>query len=70
MTHVDELEVMIAPTAVIPVLTFLRDHTPAQFKSMIDICGVDYLTRKNRFEVRDTPFLPRASAGAWSRHAA
>jgi len=51
VTHVDELEVMIAPTAVIPVLTFLRDHTPAQFKSMIDICGVDYLTRKNRFEV-------------------
>ena len=51
VTHTDELEIMVAPTAVIPVLTFLRDHTGAQFKTMTDIAGMDVLSRKNRFEV-------------------
>jgi hypothetical protein len=44
-----------APTAVIPVLTFLRDHTPAQFKSLMDVAGVDILTRRNRFEASCLP---------------
>lgn len=47
----DELTVYVAPTAVHPVLTFLRDHTGAQFKSVQDITGVDYPSRDNRFEV-------------------
>eukprot|EP00056_Hartaetosiga_gracilis_P003982 m.69989 g.69989 ORF g.69989 m.69989 type:complete len:250 (-) comp11657_c0_seq2:2075-2824(-) len=47
----DELEVFIAPSGVIPVLTFLRDNTLCQFKNVCDICGVDFPTRENRFEV-------------------
>ena len=45
------MQVMIDPEGLIPVMTFLRDHTNAQFKSLIDIAGVDIPTRVNRFEV-------------------
>lgn len=51
MTCYNELEVMIHPDGVIPVLTFLRDHTNAQFRNMIDLTAVDIPTRQNRFEV-------------------
>ena len=47
----DELTLYIAPSAVIPVLTFLRDHSQCQFKSMMDISGVDFPERDKRFEV-------------------
>ncbi|CAG8495676.1 1553_t:CDS:2 [Paraglomus occultum] len=47
----DELTIYIAPSSLIPVMTFLRDHTGCQFKQVQDICGVDYPTRSNRFEV-------------------
>lgn len=47
----DELAIYVAPDGVVPVLTFLRDHTNCQFKSVMDICGVDYPTRAKRFEV-------------------
>lgn len=42
---------MIHPEGVIPVLTFLRDHTNAQFRNMIDLTAVDVPTRQYRFEV-------------------
>uniref|UniRef100_A0A668AX54 NADH dehydrogenase [ubiquinone] iron-sulfur protein 3, mitochondrial n=1 Tax=Myripristis murdjan TaxID=586833 RepID=A0A668AX54_9TELE len=51
VTCYNELEVMIHPDGVIPVLTFLRDHTNAQFGNMIDLTAVDIPTRQNRFEV-------------------
>ncbi|TEB12116.1 NADH or F420H2 dehydrogenase [Coprinellus micaceus] len=47
----DELTLYIAPTAVIPVLTFLRDHSQCQFKACMDISGVDFPEREKRFEV-------------------
>ncbi|KAI8814730.1 NADH-ubiquinone oxidoreductase kDa subunit [Cladochytrium replicatum] len=47
----DELTLYVAPSAVHPVLTFLRDHHACQFKQMMDVCGADYPTRSNRFEV-------------------
>ncbi|RUP44050.1 hypothetical protein BC936DRAFT_150020 [Jimgerdemannia flammicorona] len=47
----DELTLYVAPTALHPVMTFLRDHTGSQFKQVQDITGVDYPTRKNRFEL-------------------
>ncbi|KAI8089033.1 uncharacterized protein BX664DRAFT_296514 [Halteromyces radiatus] len=47
----DELTVYVAPNAIEPVMTFLRDHTNAQFKSLQDISGVDFPSRENRFEV-------------------
>ncbi|KAJ3123837.1 putative NADH-ubiquinone oxidoreductase 30.4 kDa subunit, mitochondrial, partial [Irineochytrium annulatum] len=47
----DELTLFVAPSALIPVMTFLRDHTGTQFKQVVDIAGVDYPTRANRFEI-------------------
>ncbi|KIL71023.1 hypothetical protein M378DRAFT_95934 [Amanita muscaria Koide BX008] len=47
----DELTLYIAPSAVVPVLTFLRDHSQCQFKSLMDISGADYPEREKRFEV-------------------
>jgi len=47
----DELTLYVAPSAIIPVMTFLRDHTNTQYKQVMDICGVDYPTRSKRFEV-------------------
>ena len=51
MSHGNELEVLIHPDGIIPVLTFLKDHTNAQFVNMTDIAGVDVPTRTCRFEV-------------------
>ncbi|KAI8146685.1 hypothetical protein BJV82DRAFT_665643 [Fennellomyces sp. T-0311] len=47
----DELTLYVAPSALHPVTTFLRDHTNCQFNSLQDITGVDYPSRENRFEV-------------------
>ncbi|KAI7884645.1 hypothetical protein K492DRAFT_229176 [Lichtheimia hyalospora FSU 10163] len=47
----DELTVYVAPSALEPVMIFLRDHTNCQFKSVQDITGVDYPSREHRFEV-------------------
>jgi len=47
----DELTLYVAPSAILPVLTFLRDHSQCQFKSVIDISGVDFPEREKRFEV-------------------
>ncbi|CAL1696449.1 unnamed protein product [Somion occarium] len=47
----DELTLYTAPSGIIPVLTFLRDHAQCQFKSFVDISGVDYPERDKRFEV-------------------
>uniref|UniRef100_T1IHI9 NADH dehydrogenase [ubiquinone] iron-sulfur protein 3, mitochondrial n=1 Tax=Strigamia maritima TaxID=126957 RepID=T1IHI9_STRMM len=46
----DELEVMIDPEGVLPVLYFLKDHHLAQFTNLVDIAGVDVPARKYRFE--------------------
>ncbi|KAJ7985759.1 hypothetical protein DPEC_G00343790 [Dallia pectoralis] len=51
VTCYNELEVMIHPDGVVPVLTFLRDHTNAQFRNMIDLTAVDVPSRQNRFEI-------------------
>jgi len=47
----DELTLYTAPSAVLPVLEFLRDHSQCQFKSVVDISGVDFPEREKRFEV-------------------
>lgn len=47
----NELVVHVAPEGLIPTMTFLRDHTNAQYKQVVDICGVDYPTKPYRFEV-------------------
>ncbi|XP_054164833.1 NADH dehydrogenase [ubiquinone] iron-sulfur protein 3, mitochondrial-like [Oppia nitens] len=51
ITHSNELEVLIAPEGVVPVIHFLKDNQSAQFTNLSDICGVDIPTREYRFEV-------------------
>jgi NADH dehydrogenase (ubiquinone) Fe-S protein 3 len=47
----DELVIYIPPSAVIPVFSFLKNHTSTQFKTIVDITAVDYPSRTNRFDV-------------------
>lgn len=47
----DELTLYIAPTAVRPVMVFLKNHTAAQFKLCVDVTAADYPLRTNRFDV-------------------
>ena len=47
----DELTLYVSPAGVVPVLTFLRDHSQCQFKACMDISGVDFPERDRRFEV-------------------
>jgi NADH dehydrogenase (ubiquinone) Fe-S protein 3 len=47
----DELTLYTAPSGIIPVLQFLRDHHRTQYKSVMDITAVDVPTRSHRFEV-------------------
>ncbi|ETN72353.1 hypothetical protein NECAME_13891 [Necator americanus] len=58
----DELELLIHPSGVIPVLTFLKGNHSAQFTNLTFVCGVDVPTRKNRFEVVYSLFSPRFMA--------
>ena len=51
VTHGDELEVLIAPQGVVPVISFLKSHTNAQFLSLSDITAVDVPSRSKRFEI-------------------
>lgn len=51
MTYTGELEVMVAPQGIVPVIAFLKDHHAAQFTNLSDIAGVDVPSRKDRFEV-------------------
>ena len=47
----DELTIYIPPSGVIPVITFLKYHTAAEYTMVADITAVDYPTRNARFEV-------------------
>ncbi|KAK3862574.1 hypothetical protein Pcinc_031571 [Petrolisthes cinctipes] len=51
ITAGNELEVLIPPEGVTPVISFLKDHTNAQFTCLADLCGVDMPSRSYRFEV-------------------
>jgi NADH-quinone oxidoreductase subunit C len=47
----DELTLDIARDKIVEVLTFLRDDPKCRFEVLIDICGVDWPARENRFDV-------------------
>lgn len=49
--RLDELIVTVRREAIVKALTFLRDDTNCRFKLLVDICGVDYPERDERFEV-------------------
>ncbi len=46
-----ELIVVVRREAIVKVMTFLRDDVNCQFKQLMDVCGVDYPGRENRFEI-------------------
>jgi NADH-quinone oxidoreductase subunit C len=46
-----ELTISVARDEIVNVLTFLRDDEACQFAVLIDICGVDYPEREQRFDV-------------------
>jgi len=47
----DELVIYISPSGVIPVFTFLKYNTAAEYTTISDITAVDFPTRDQRFEV-------------------
>nr|YP_007890795.1 NADH dehydrogenase subunit 9 [Seculamonas ecuadoriensis]AGH24490.1 NADH dehydrogenase subunit 9 [Seculamonas ecuadoriensis] len=47
----DTLILHTSPRNLVNLMRLLRDDTNAQYKILIDICGVDYPERPNRFEV-------------------
>jgi NADH-quinone oxidoreductase subunit C len=46
-----ELTLRVQANAIARVLTYLRDEPNCQFKLLLDVCGVDYPEREQRFEV-------------------
>jgi NADH dehydrogenase (ubiquinone) Fe-S protein 3 len=40
-----------SPDHILPLLTYLRDHTSTQFRMLVEMCAVDYPSRPERFEV-------------------
>uniref|UniRef100_C1BNS4 NADH dehydrogenase [ubiquinone] iron-sulfur protein 3, mitochondrial n=1 Tax=Caligus rogercresseyi TaxID=217165 RepID=C1BNS4_CALRO len=51
LTAGDELEILIHPDGVVPIISFLKDHHNAEFTNLVDLCGMDVPTRKHRFEI-------------------
>lgn len=47
----DELTLVTTTNHLIKTLTFLRDDSHCYFKMLVDICGVDYPDREQRFDV-------------------
>ena len=50
-TAFGELTLTVAREAIVEVLATLRDAEGCKFEILIDICGVDYPARPNRFDV-------------------
>lgn len=51
-SQIDDIsQIYIPPSGVIPVFSFLKYHTAAEFTQVSDITAVDYPTRDQRFEV-------------------
>jgi len=46
-----ELTLHVSHDRIADVLLFLRDNGACQYKTLIDICGVDYPQRERRFDV-------------------
>jgi NADH-quinone oxidoreductase subunit C len=49
--HYNELMMRVDRTSIPRVLTYLRDSEALQFSQLMDVCGVDYLGRRPRFDV-------------------
>jgi NADH-quinone oxidoreductase subunit C len=47
----DQLIITVSRSAIVKVLSFLRDDSNCLFKQLMDICGVDFPDREERFEI-------------------
>jgi NADH/F420H2 dehydrogenase subunit C len=47
----NEVTIIVPHSELYNVILFLRDNTNCQYRTIIDICAVDYPERENRFEV-------------------
>jgi NADH dehydrogenase (ubiquinone) Fe-S protein 3 len=47
----NELSIKIPFNKIIPIFFFLKNHTNCQFKILSDLCVVDYIIKKERFDV-------------------
>lgn len=47
----DELVIYVPPSGVVPLMSFLKYHTAAEFTQISDITAVDFPTKDQRFEV-------------------
>ena len=47
----DELYIYVKPIYIEPVVFFLKNHKNCKFEQLVDICGVDYPNKRNRFEI-------------------
>ena len=47
----DELIIDVKRAAIVTVLSFLRDDPKCLFQQLVDLCGVDYPDRPERFDV-------------------
>lgn len=46
-----ELTITVEAQSIVRVLSFMRDDVNFQFRQLMDVCGVDYPGREQRFEV-------------------
>ncbi|AVM73441.1 NADH-quinone oxidoreductase subunit C [Magnetospirillum gryphiswaldense] len=51
VNRVGELTVLVRTPSIAKVLTFLRDDSGCLFKQLVDVCGVDWPGREDRFDV-------------------
>ena len=47
----NEICINIPFNKIVPIFFFLKNHTNSQFKVLSDICVVDYISKKGRFEI-------------------
>jgi NADH-quinone oxidoreductase subunit C len=48
---VGELTLTVVPASIVEVIRFLHDDANCRFVSIVDVCGVDYPERAQRFDV-------------------
>lgn len=49
--HKDEITLQISTQNILNILTFLKYHNNCQYKCLSYVAGVDYLNKKNRFDI-------------------
>ncbi len=47
----DELNIYVKTSSIVQTMRFLRDDHRTNFISFVDLCGVDYPGRENRFDI-------------------